>query len=105
MRHLDDGRAVRVVLVLFTGSWLGQFFSQLARSRSEQQTPNEPFGVGGSLARAFPQHVRDSYKTTDLVAYVNAVLDVPTAPAMVAETVPGAQEGRSHRSPFSRSAT
>jgi hypothetical protein len=43
VKHLRRWGAVYVLLVLFTGSWLGQFFSQLAQFRSEQQTHQEPF--------------------------------------------------------------
>jgi disulfide bond formation protein DsbB len=43
MNHFRRWGAVYMLLVLFIGSWLGQFFSQLTQFRSEQQTHNEPF--------------------------------------------------------------
>jgi len=43
MRHLRRWGAVYVLLVLFIGSWLGQFFAQLTQFRNEQQTHGEQF--------------------------------------------------------------
>jgi hypothetical protein len=34
---------VYVLLLLFVGSWLGQFFTQLSEFRSEQQAHQQPF--------------------------------------------------------------
>jgi hypothetical protein len=41
--HFRHWGAVYVLLILFLGSWLGQFFTQLAEFSSEQQTHGEPF--------------------------------------------------------------
>lgn len=43
MRHVRRWGAVYLLLVLFAGSWVGQFFTQLAQFRSEQQLHGEPF--------------------------------------------------------------
>ena len=43
MRHFRRWGAVYLLLALFLGSWLGQFFAQLAQFRSEQRTHGEPF--------------------------------------------------------------
>jgi len=43
VKHFRRWGAVYVLLVLFSGSWLGQFVAQLAEFRAEQQTHREPF--------------------------------------------------------------
>lgn len=43
MRHLRRWGAVYVLLLLFIGSWLGQFFTQLQTFRSEQAAHGQPF--------------------------------------------------------------
>jgi hypothetical protein len=43
MRHLRRWGAVYVLLVLFAGSWLGQFFAQLSEFHSEQAEHQQPF--------------------------------------------------------------
>lgn len=43
MRHVRRWGAVYLLVLLFAGSWVGQFFAQLARFRSEQQSHREPF--------------------------------------------------------------
>ena len=43
MKHARRWGAVYVLLILFLGSWLGQFFTQLSEFRSEQRTHGEPF--------------------------------------------------------------
>lgn len=43
MKHFRRWGAVYVLLVLFLGSWLGQFVAQLAEFRSEQSAHEEPF--------------------------------------------------------------
>ncbi|WP_432477685.1 DUF6766 family protein [Nocardioides sp. GXQ0305] len=43
MKHFRRWGAVYLLLILFLGSWLGQFFTQLMQFRSEQQTHGEPF--------------------------------------------------------------
>ncbi len=42
-RHLRRWGAVWVLVILFAGSWVGQFVAQLAHFRSEQASHNEPF--------------------------------------------------------------
>jgi hypothetical protein len=42
-KHARRWGAVYVLLVLFAGSWIGQFVTQLKEFRSEQQTHHEPF--------------------------------------------------------------
>jgi hypothetical protein len=46
MRHVRRWGAVYVLLALFAGSWVGQFFAQMAQFRSEQQSHGEPFVWG-----------------------------------------------------------
>jgi hypothetical protein len=41
-KHMRRWGAVYLLLLLFVGSWIGQFFSQLSEFRSEQQTHGEP---------------------------------------------------------------
>jgi hypothetical protein len=41
--HFRRWGAVYILLLLFAGSWLGQFFTQLSEFRSEQAEHNEPF--------------------------------------------------------------
>ncbi|AXK88237.1 MULTISPECIES: DUF6766 family protein [Nocardia] len=43
MKHFRRWGAVYVLVLLFLGSWLGQFFTQLAEFRSEQQEHGQPF--------------------------------------------------------------
>lgn len=43
MTHIRRWGAVYVLVVLFAGSWLGQFFAMLSTFRSEQRTHGEPF--------------------------------------------------------------
>jgi hypothetical protein len=45
-RHLRRWGAVWLLVLLFLGSWTGQFFTQLHRFRTEQQTQGEPFTWG-----------------------------------------------------------
>ena len=51
MKHFRRWGAVYVLLALFLGSWLGQFFTQLTDFRSEQSAHGEPF----LWARLLPQ--------------------------------------------------
>lgn len=43
MRHMRRWGAVYVLALLFIGSWLGQFFTQLTEFHKEQQTHGQPF--------------------------------------------------------------
>jgi hypothetical protein len=43
MRHFRRWGAVYVLLLLFVGSWLGQFFFQLSEFRSDQAAHGQPF--------------------------------------------------------------
>lgn len=51
MRHVRRWGAVYILLVLFLGSWCGQFVAQLAEFRSDQQTHAEPFLWSDFLTR------------------------------------------------------
>lgn len=53
MRNLRRWGAVYVLLLLFIGSWLGQFFTQLAEFRSEQQQHDQPFAWSDFMASFF----------------------------------------------------
>ena len=43
MKHFRRWGAVYLLLLLFLGSWIGQFFTQLQKFRDEQSTHKEPF--------------------------------------------------------------
>jgi hypothetical protein len=43
VKHVRRWGAVYILVLLFLGSWLGQFFTQLSRFRAEQQSHGEPF--------------------------------------------------------------
>lgn len=49
MKHVRRWGAVYILVLLFLGSWLGQFLAQLSRFRSEQQAHGEPFVWGDYL--------------------------------------------------------
>ncbi|WP_420814384.1 DUF6766 family protein [Jiangella ureilytica] len=53
MRNLRRWGAVYVLILLFLGSWLGQFFTQLSEFRSEQQVHGEPFSWSEYLTSFF----------------------------------------------------
>lgn len=53
MRNLRRWGAVYVLILLFLGSWLGQFFTQLSEFRSEQRTLGAPFSWSEYLASFF----------------------------------------------------
>ncbi len=53
MKHFRRWGAVYLLLVLFLGSWLGQFMTQLSQFRSEQQMHKEPFEWGGFFTDFF----------------------------------------------------
>ncbi|WP_102142847.1 DUF6766 family protein [Mycobacterium hubeiense] len=43
MQHIRRWGAVYLLLLLFVGSWLGQFVTQLQTFQSEQQSHGQPF--------------------------------------------------------------
>jgi uncharacterized protein DUF6766 len=43
MRHIRRWGAVYVLLLLFIGSWLGQFFTELIEFKNEQAAHGQPF--------------------------------------------------------------
>lgn len=43
LKHARRWGAVSILLLLFVGSWLGQFFAQLREFRADQRTHGEPF--------------------------------------------------------------
>lgn len=49
MKHFRRWGAVYVLLILFAGSWLGQFFAQLSTYHSELQQHGESFSWSGYL--------------------------------------------------------
>lgn len=51
--HLRRWGAVYVLLLLFMGSWLGQFFTQLVEFRSEEQAHGQSFSWSDYLAAFF----------------------------------------------------
>lgn len=42
-RHLQNWAAAYILLVMFIGSWLGQFFSQVITERNDAATHHESF--------------------------------------------------------------
>lgn len=53
MKHFRRWGAVYLLVVLFVGSWLGQFFTQLIEFRSDQQMHQQPFLWSDYLPRFF----------------------------------------------------
>ncbi|WP_116953602.1 DUF6766 family protein [Jiangella endophytica] len=53
MRNLRRWGAVYVLVLLFLGSWLGQFFTQLSEFRSDQRALGQPFTWSDYLASFF----------------------------------------------------
>ncbi|MGE2722235.1 DUF6766 family protein [Mycolicibacterium celeriflavum] len=53
MTHIRRWGAVYILLLLFVGSWLGQFFTQLAEFTSTQQQHGQPFIWGEYLHEFF----------------------------------------------------
>jgi disulfide bond formation protein DsbB len=53
MRHFRRWGAVYLLLLLFLGSWIGQFVAQLSEFRSEQATHGEPFVWADFYTRFF----------------------------------------------------
>jgi hypothetical protein len=53
MTHLRRWGAVYVLVLLFAGSWAGQFVTQLAEYTSTQQAHGQPFEWGGYLHEFF----------------------------------------------------
>jgi len=53
MRHLRRWGAVYVLLVLFLGSWIGQFFAQMTEFVSEQRQHGQTFSYSDFLPTFF----------------------------------------------------
>ena len=53
MKHIRRWGAVYLLLLLFVGSWLGHFLTQLATFRSDQQEHGQPFAWSDYLADFF----------------------------------------------------
>lgn len=53
MSHIRRWGAVWILVLLFAGSWIGQFFTQLSQFRSEQQSHGEPFMWADYFAQFF----------------------------------------------------
>jgi disulfide bond formation protein DsbB len=53
VKHFRRWGAVYVLLALFIGSWLGQFFTQLSEVRSDQQMHEQPFVWADFLVQFF----------------------------------------------------
>ncbi len=51
--HLRKWGAVYLLLLLFLGSWIGQFFTELAEFRSDESTHGDPFSWGNYLTVFF----------------------------------------------------
>lgn len=53
MKHFRRWGAVYLLLLLFAGSWLGQFLTQLSEFRSDQAMHGEPFVRADFLVQFF----------------------------------------------------
>src|SRR5215208_6395692 len=73
MRHLRRWGAVYVLLLLFLGSWSGQFFTQLAEFRGEQQTHGQEF-VWSDFWSAFLASTLENWQSEWLQLVFQAVL-------------------------------
>ena len=53
MKHFRRWGAVYLLVLLFLGSWVGQFFTQLSEVRSDLRTHGEPFVWGDFFTQFF----------------------------------------------------
>lgn len=71
--HLRRWGAVYVLLLLFIGSWAGQFFAQLAEFRSDQSAHGQPF-VWGDYLTSFLASTFENWQSEWLQLVFQAVL-------------------------------
>jgi hypothetical protein len=71
--HLRRWGAVYVLVVLFLGSWLGQFFAELAEFRNDQRTHGEPF-LWADFWTAFAASTLENWQSEWLQLVFQAIL-------------------------------
>lgn len=71
--HLRKWGAVYLLVLLFLGSWIGQFFTELSQFRSEQSTHGEPF-LWGDFLMQFGQSTFENWQSEWLQLVFQAVL-------------------------------
>lgn len=71
--HIRRWGAVYILLLLFLGSWLGQFFTQLSEFRSEQAAHKEPFLWSDYLA-SFASSTFENWQSEWLQLVFQAIL-------------------------------
>lgn len=73
MTHMRRWGAVYILILLFVGSWLGQFFTQLAEFTSTQQQHGQPF-VWGDYLHDFFASTFENWQSEWLQLLVQAVV-------------------------------
>ncbi|MGE2714162.1 DUF6766 family protein [Mycolicibacterium litorale] len=73
MRHVRRWGAVYLLLLLFLGSWLGQFFTQLSEFRTEQLAHGQPF-VWSEYWMAFFSSTFENWQSEWLQLVFQAIL-------------------------------
>lgn len=71
--HLRKWGAVYVLLLLFLGSWAGQFFAQLSEFRTDQASHGQPF-VWGEYLATFVASTLENWQSEWLQLVFQAVL-------------------------------
>jgi hypothetical protein len=71
--HLQRWGAAYLILALFLGSWVGQFFTQLAQVADEQQALGRPFEWTGFLNEFFAATL-ENWQSEWLQLFVQAVV-------------------------------
>ncbi|HSX67818.1 DUF6766 family protein [Nocardioides sp.] len=71
--HLRRWGAVYLLVLLFLGSWTGQFFTELASFRSEQHSHDEPF-VWSDFLMTFGQSTLENWQSEWLQLVFQAIL-------------------------------
>jgi len=71
--HLRKWGAVYVLLILFLGSWAGQFFTELSEFRSDQSAHHEPF-VWSDYLTTFASSTLENWQSEWLQLVFQAVL-------------------------------
>lgn len=71
--HLRRWGAVYLLVLLFLGSWTGQFFTELASFRSEQHSRDDPF-VWSDFLMTFGQSTLENWQSEWLQLVFQAIL-------------------------------
>lgn len=73
MTHMRRWGAVYILVLLFVGSWLGQFFTQMAEFTSTQQQHGQPF-VWGEYLHDFFASTFENWQSEWLQLIFQAIL-------------------------------